>query len=160
MKRILVAAAMLWPLVPLPAQASPAFGFPPPSLTGRFANVLRDQVEFSAADGVLHGDGHLGRHAVRITARRDGAGLAGSARLDADGEAKCTATLDGATMVLRIGDVEWRIEPEVTLDPALAELGDPVVDAGRQWTVALYLGGDNSLEDAAVADLLEMQRGM
>ena len=46
------------------------------------------------------------------------------------------------------------------LEESLLTLGDPEPDAARQWTVAVYLGGDNNLENGALLDLLEMQKGM
>lgn len=38
--------------------------------------------------------------------------------------------------------------------------GDPVVSAEREWTVLVYLDGDNDLETAALFDLVEMEEGL
>ncbi|MCF6289463.1 MAG: clostripain-related cysteine peptidase [Desulfobacterales bacterium] len=42
----------------------------------------------------------------------------------------------------------------------LAELGAPVLDSQRQWTLMVYLDGDNDLEKFALLDLNEMEQGL
>lgn len=42
----------------------------------------------------------------------------------------------------------------------LADLGEPIVDAGREWTLMVYMAADNDLEPFALQDLIEMQLGL
>lgn len=141
---------------------APAFALPPPPLAGHFANLLRDELDLARDGAGLVANGRLSGQPARVAATVAADGFLGKARIGdgAADEVPCTGRLDGEALLVRIGDREWRLLPETPLDPTLAELGEPVVDPTRQWTVAIYLAGDNSLENAAVRDLLEMQRGM
>ncbi len=136
-----------------------AFAFPAPSLNGAFGNLLRDRLQFTSDIDTVRATGRLGERDVRLDARRDGGAFRGKAAYGKD-EVACSGAFDGEMLVLRLGDGEWRLQPEVELIDALLDLGAPEPDPARQWTVAVYLGGDNDLEPAAVLDLREMQKGM
>lgn len=71
-----------------------------------------------------------------------------------------SARFVGDQLLLRIDDVETPFSRVVPTDAALADLGPPEVDAERQWTIAVYLGGDNDLENAAIDDLNELLAAM
>lgn len=146
------------------AQATPAFRFPAPALAGRFADLLGDELTLQPQSGRLRATGRLGGRDCTLDAAEQGAGLQGTAAFGTGtptpGELPCTGSFDGETLVLRLGDSEYRLRPELELLPALADLGPPERDPARQWTVAVYLGGDNDLEPAAIRDLLEMQAGV
>ncbi|MCC8180960.1 MAG: hypothetical protein LIP23_08640 [Planctomycetes bacterium] len=62
------------------------------------------------------------------------------------------------------GDEEAGAESGLTADEARAsdvgEWGDPELSPTREWTVLVYLDGDNDLEFPAIIDFLEMQHGM
>lgn len=73
-------------------------------------------------------------------------------------KAPFTARFDQGRLLLQIGDLESPFARVLPLDARLAELGDPVVDPERKWTIAVYLGGDNDLEDYAIDDLVELQQ--
>src|SRR5262245_1044234 len=138
----------------------PAFGLPPATLAGTFGNVLGDRVRFDGTVDVVHATGRLGERDLRIDARAAEGGFSGTAQVGSARPVPCAGRIDGEGRRLRIGDCEWRLTAEVELDSSLADLGAAVPDDTRNWTVAIYLGGDNNLENAAVRDLLEMQRGI
>ncbi|MBL9078398.1 MAG: hypothetical protein JNL08_12885 [Planctomycetes bacterium] len=84
-----------------------------------------------------------------------------------DGTARCliaekpmSARFVGDQLLLRIDDIETPFLRVVPVDAALADLGPPVLDEARRWTLAVYLGGDNDLENAAIDDLNEMLAAM
>lgn len=137
-----------------------AFGFPTPTLSGTFANLLRDELHLAATGDRLQATGRLGGRDVTVDAASTDRGFTGTARFGAEANQTCSGSLVEETLTLRIADGEWRLRPEATLIPALADLGPAEPDADRNWTVAIYLGGDNDLEGAAITDLLEMQRGL
>lgn len=141
------------------AQAPPPFAFPTPSLNGPYANLLRDRIAFTSDVQNVFGTGRLGDRAVRIEAKGDGKSFTGTAKFG-EADVACRGVFAGEALVLSLGDDEWRLSPEVDLEDSLLTLGDPVPDPERRWTVAIYLGGDNNLENGAVRDLLEMQKGM
>ena len=78
----------------------------------------------------------------------------------AAGEELFAARFDGDRLLVRIGELETPFCRTIPVDAKLADLGAPVVDPARQWTLAVYLGGDNDLENAAIDDLMEMVRGL
>ena len=43
---------------------------------------------------------------------------------------------------------------------ALADLGPPRADPKREWTILVYLDGDNDLEPFAIRDIVEMEAGL
>ncbi|MBL8733573.1 MAG: hypothetical protein JNN13_14475 [Planctomycetes bacterium] len=155
----LVAALSCAAVQPGPQQPR-SFALPTPALFGTFGNLARDRLEFAAGATGVTATGTLGGAATTLTgALHDGAFTGEGKR----GEAAATsarAAFTGETLVVTLGDGEWRLAPELALDATLADLGNPEPDAERQWTVAIYLAGDNDLEPAALRDLLEMQRGM
>ncbi len=61
-------------------------------------------------------------------------------------------------------DEDEEVDPEraeaMERASAVGFWGDPVVSSTREWTVLVYLDGDNNLEGAAIVDMLEMQMGM
>lgn len=70
-----------------------------------------------------------------------------------------------------VNDSNGREESEKTADdteedgedPSLSDVGswgDPQVSQTRQWTILVYLDGDNDLEKFALQDLKEMERGI
>ncbi|MFO1076426.1 MAG: clostripain-related cysteine peptidase [Planctomycetota bacterium] len=136
-----------------------AFRFPTPALSGTFADMLGDELRLDPGAGRMRATGKLGGRAASVDAALLDGGFRGTAKLDGD-EQPCSGALAEETLTVHIGESEWRLRPEADLLPALAELGAPEPDANRNWTVAIYLGGDNDLEGAAIRDLLEMQRGM
>lgn len=144
---------------PTQSPPPPAYAFPAPSLNGAFGNLLRDRLQFTSDLTSVRATGRLGERDVRLEASRDGDAFRGKAVYGKD-DVACSGALAGETLVLRLGDSEWRLQPEVDLIDGLLELGDPEPDPVRQWTVAIYLGGDNDLENSALLDLLEMQKGM
>lgn len=154
----LAVAALIGLAVSARAQSTPAFAFPTPPLAGTFANVLRDHLHFTGNEGALRATGRLGEREVRLAGAATGGAFSGQATLGGV-EAPCRGTFDGETLRLSIGGAEWRLQGEVALEASLAELGAPSVDAEREWTIAVYLGADNDLEDEALADLLEMRQG-
>jgi len=162
MKITLCGAALSWAAVCSHAQdpPPPAYGLPAASFDGTFGNVLGDRVRFDGTIDAVHATGRLGERDLRIDARAAGGGFSGTAQIGSGKPVPCAGIIDGEGLRLRVGDCEWRLAPEVELDASLADLGAPVVDDTRNWTVAIYLGGDNDLENAAVRDLLEMQRGV
>lgn len=158
MRNPLVLAALAAAFPCLPAQAPP-FRNPDPPRAGIWANVLRDRLDLRVDDGVLRADGRVGQDDVHVEAKVTARSFEGNAKIAAK-EVPCRGEFTGEELVLRLGDVEWRLAHEVALDPSLAELGDTEPDTEREWTVVVYMGGDNNLEDEAVSDLLEMQRGI
>lgn len=140
------------------AQDAP-FRMPEPPRIGRWANVLGDRVDVRIEGTSLRADGRIGGDDVHVDAKLRERTFVGQAKVAA-AEVPCRGEFAAEQLLLRLGEVEWRLSFEVALDPSLAALGDVDVDDQREWTVAIYMGGDNNLEDAAVNDLLEMQRGM
>jgi hypothetical protein len=153
----------------LPAQAGVAtdgpptksgFGFRAPGWQGAFANVLGDRAEFRLdrhkATGTFVALG------VECTLRGEIANgrFAGQAQPKQGTALDCSGEFDGEVLHLTIGASSWRLRPTLPLDPTLAGLGEPELDEKRQWTIAVYLSADNDLESAAIADLLEMQKGI
>lgn len=142
----------------LPAQ-EPAFRNPDPPVAGIWANVLHDRLDVRLDGGALRGEGKFGSADVRVEAVLQDRSFAGNAKVGG-ADVACRGAFVGERMTLRLGDAEWHLAPEIALEPSLAEIGEAEVDADREWTIAIYMGGDNNLEDEAVSDLLEMQRGM
>jgi len=154
-----LAAAALFAVVPLlPAQDGP-FRLPDPPRAGVWSNVLHDRVDVRIDGSVLRADGRIAADDVRLEAKLAERAFTGTAKVGAN-DVACRGEFVGEQLVLRLGDVEWRLSREVALDPSLAELGAPERDEEREWTVVVYMGGDNDLEDEAVADLIEMQSGI
>ena len=164
----------------LPAQAAggdpattaskPGFGFRAPGFQGTFTNVLGDRAELQLAQGKLSGtfatlgvtyalSGEI-RSGEAQNGRLVGKAQPNAGQPNAGAAEDCTAEFQGEVLHLTIGTTSWRLRPQLALDPSLAELGEPELDATRQWTIAIYLSADNDLENAAIADLLEMQKGI
>lgn len=158
MRTTLLAAALAAGLSPVSAQDAP-FRMPDPPRAGTWANLLRDHVDVRIEGSKLRGEGRIGPDDVRVDAELRDRAFVGKAKL-AGKDVPCRGEFTGERLVLRLGDEEWRLSREIGLDPALAELGDVEPSDEREWTVAIYMGGDNNLEDEAVNDLLEMQRGV
>ena len=154
---VVTVAALASPRPQGPTAGQPAAGFAmaTPPFAGTFANVLDDRLE-------LQGTGTK-RRGRWVTLGTDVA-VQGTIQGDRfDGEAggqPCHAQFRGDVLHFTIGNDSWRLRPRLPLDKSLADLGEPVVDPARQWTIAVYLAGDNDLERHAVADLLEMQQGL
>lgn len=156
-----LATVLLGATVSAAAQTpTPAFAFAAPPLSGAFANLLGDRLALQRTGDALTADGSLDGQNVQLRGTAGGAGFTGDLTRAAAAASPCTGTLTGECLVLRSGTAEWRLWPELPLDPTLADLGTPDIDANRAWTIAVYLDGDNSLEADALRDLLEMQAGM
>jgi hypothetical protein len=67
-----------------------------------------------------------------------------------------TARFEEDRLLLTLDDREWGFRRVLATDPTLADLGAPVDDPERRWTIAVYLGGDNNLENSAIDDLHEL----
>jgi hypothetical protein len=151
-------AAFCFPILAV-AQQPPAFAFPTPNLAGTFTNLLQDRIEITVDGDAVTLIGNLGTSELRGEGKRTGDGFTGNAKFTGE-RVPCVGKVSGERLSLRIADTEWWLWPTVTPDPTLADLGAPELDPKREWTIAIYLGGDNDLEAAAVADLLEMKKAM
>lgn len=155
--RLSLAAALLFPLA---ARTQEPFSLAPPPLVGTFANVLRDELAFTGSGVDRAAKGTLSGRAAELRLVASASGCAGTGSWGEQRGLACTGTFVGDSLDLQLGGSRFLLRPEVALDPSLADLGAPEIDPARNWTIAIYLGGDNDLEDDAVRDLLEMQQGM
>lgn len=67
------------------------------------------------------------------------------------------ASWENDDLLVTLGDKQTRFIRTAELNPKLADLGAVRTDPSRLWTLAIYLGGDNDLEAAALEDLQEMR---
>lgn len=89
----------------------------------------------------------------------DGRSLAGSA---SDGRRRVdwTAGWRGDSLLVRLDGRETLYHRTAPLAPKLVQLGEWRTKPVARWTLAIYLGGDNNLEAAALADLAEMRAAL
>lgn len=140
--------------------AQAPFAIPRPPLAGLFANPLRDQLAFANDGTRVVAKGTLSGRTAELHLDTTPTGCAGKGSWGDERDLACTGTFAGDALELSLGTGTFYLRPESVLDPTLADLGEPEPDPARNWTIAVYLGGDNDLENAAVLDLLELQRGL
>lgn len=137
------------------APASPGFAWPTPPFAGVFGDVLQDRLELGPAGTELRGRWTTLGVDVAVAGRLEGGAFVGKA-----GDLACRGEFRGEVLHWSVGDFTWRLSPWVAKNPRLADLGAPEPDPERQWSIAIYVGGDNNLEKNALDDLREMQAGM
>ncbi|MFO1053995.1 MAG: clostripain-related cysteine peptidase [Planctomycetota bacterium] len=145
--------------LPVPATRAQSPGFARVDPDG-FAGTFRDHV-LHVLELKADGDGLTGTWTGRfaVKARPDGDTLKGTATRDGK-ETEFAASWRDGRLHVRCGDKEhdlWRVIP---IARGLADLGEVQEDEERQWTLAIYLGGDSNLESSALADLEEMRKGL
>ena len=140
--------------------AQEPFAIPRPPLTGLYANMLRDELAFANDGARVVAKGTLSGRAAEFQLMATATGCTGKGTWGSERDLVSTGTFAGDSLELQVGNSTFLLRPEAALDPSLADLGAPEPDPARHWTIAVYLGGDNDLEPAAVADLLELQRGL
>ncbi|MBL8728693.1 MAG: hypothetical protein JNM25_09705 [Planctomycetes bacterium] len=131
--------------------AHPTFDF-----AGTFADVISTVLLQREGDRVI---GTFDRGAWQLDGTVEDRIVRGTAK-SPTAEQPFTARFVDDELRLRIGESESGFRRVLATDPRLADLGDPVVDPERRWTIAVYLGGDNNLENGAIDDLGELQRGL
>lgn len=147
-------------VLPISARAQSPFPVPTPPLHGTFANHLRDQLAFTANGDQTHATGALSQRNAELRLTTTSTGFTGTGTFGGATDLPVTGTFTGDALQLQLGTATFHLRPEAPLDAALVDLGPPEPDPARNWTIAVYLAGDNDLENAAVADLLEMQQGL
>ncbi|MBK8096299.1 MAG: hypothetical protein IPK26_04285 [Planctomycetes bacterium] len=150
----------------LAAIAAAGFGLPPQDpprpgflltdqgFAGIFANAVPDTLRLQNRGDrfvgtLIHGAEHT------IDARVVDGALRGTANILGVVQA-FACTRDGEDLRIRVGGDEFAVRRTVEPLAALTDLGAPIVDPKRRWTVAIYFGADNDLEENALADLAEI----
>lgn len=125
---------------------------------GHFEDLILNRLTLAP-----QGDGFTGRldylREWTIAAKPGGGGLVGTARAGGE-QREFRVKRNGEWLEATLGKDRLRLSRTVPVDPRLATFGEPRPDPARRWTIAVYLGGDNNLEENALADLAEMQRAI
>ncbi len=144
------------------AESSPAYMRANGGFGGYFESSTLSRLQLAPEGEVVRGlidrDGTID---WRIEARPvfDGAGLKGEAT-GGGRRVPWTASWRDDALVVKWADRELVYHRTVPLSPVLTKLGSVRVNPKNRWTLAVYLGGDNNLEAAALADLQEMRAAL
>ncbi len=156
---------------------------------GRFESE-KMVVVLEAVDGGYGGNIEFGGATFPVEAREQQDGRLSGTFRSGEAVFEFEATLAGETLTLASGGTTYRLRrkggaaapaapsaggpaavPE-NMDPAapaptargwagaLADMGPVQADPQREWTIAVYLDGDNDLEPFALRDLIEMEAGL
>ena len=145
-----------------PAAEPPAFERVNAGFAGHFESSslarLRLATENDTVRGILDRDDS---QEWKLTARvvDDGTGLAGETS-NGNHKVRWTATWRDDALITRLDGREIVFYRTAPLAPALARLATRPPAPRSRWTVAVYLGADNNLEAAALADLREMRAAL
>ncbi|MBK9386298.1 MAG: hypothetical protein IPN34_15915 [Planctomycetes bacterium] len=146
-------------LVYAPGRTLPRPGFR--HRDGDFAGTFRDaagnELALSVgADGAAQGQLGLA-DVMQVEGRVDGARLVAQATRGSE-SLELRGTWSDENLLLSCGELELVLRRWA--QPQSFDLGAPVLDPERRWTLAIYLGGDNDLEESAIDDLYEMERAL
>ncbi|MBI5362985.1 MAG: hypothetical protein HZA53_07380 [Planctomycetes bacterium] len=156
---VLRAAAAVAVVFALHAQsAPPGFRHWDPGFEGRFEDELHSWIELTP-DGKAWKGALAFQDRFTLAAEERNGRLEGRARMSI-GEVDFSAAFDGDFLRVSVGAMQFAFRRVVAPDPNLVDLGPVVADADRKWTIAVYLGGDNDLEQNALSDLEELRSAM
>ncbi|MBL8898568.1 MAG: hypothetical protein JNM84_13110 [Planctomycetes bacterium] len=146
-------------LVYAPGRTLPRPGFR--HRDGDFSGTFRDAAGNELAlnvgtDGAVQGQLGLA-DVMQVEGRIDGARLVARATRGSE-TLELRGTWSDENLLLGCGELELVLRRWA--QPQTFDLGTPVLDPERRWTLAIYLGADNNLEESAIDDLYEMERAL
>ncbi|MBI5853062.1 MAG: hypothetical protein HZB39_18790 [Planctomycetes bacterium] len=157
----LAVACLCAAAAPLPQDAPrPGFRrFETPGFAGLFEDALSSRLVLELAGEVWSGTIRVDEEWT-VEAKLDGEVLVGEAKQQDGSTAVFRAEWQEAALRVTLGERRLKLHRLIDMPVHLTILGSPEVDEARQWTIAVYLGGDNNLEVGAMRDLEEMKAGM